>query len=78
MKLNDSYDSIFTAFVVAAWALNIVWFAILALPISWLWNWAVVPLVNAPKVGYFQALGILVLWFLLRISQIGISAKPRE
>lgn len=43
--------SILTAGAVTVWILNILWLAVLAAPISWLWNWAAVPLGALPAIG---------------------------
>jgi hypothetical protein len=63
-----------------ALVLNAVWLVVLALPFSWLWNWTLVPLVRVPVIGYWRALGLLLLWHLLHLVGEGVklSAKLHE
>jgi hypothetical protein len=70
--------SIFTTAAVVAWALNIVWLAVLAAPVSVLWNWAVVPLGGLPGIGYWRAFGLLLLWFLLRMCHVGVNVSAKS
>ncbi len=60
--------------------LNAVWLVVLALPLSWLWNWTLVPLVHAPVIDYGHALGLLLLWHVLRSAAHGVqlSANLRK
>lgn len=60
--------------------LNILWLAAMAAPISWLWNWIVVPLGKMPVLSYKQALGLIVLCFLIKhaFSGLQVSAKFKE
>jgi hypothetical protein len=70
----------FSKAAIVALLLNILWIAAVAAPISWLWNLVVVPLSMLPAITYRQALGLLMLWFLLKLSTAGfqLSAKLSE
>ena len=58
--------------------LNLVFTALLAFPFEWVWNWSVVPLL--PCISYWRAVGLLLLWLILRIAGEGvkISAETRS
>ena len=73
-----NFISIFTLAAVVAWALNIAWLAVLAAPVSLLWNWAVVPLGGLPGIGYWRAFGLLLLWFLLRLCLVGVKVSGKS
>jgi len=72
------FVSLFTATAVATWILNILLIAVLAAPVSWLWNWAVVPLGSLPALTYSRAFGLLVLWFLLRLAHVGVKVSAKS
>ena len=57
----------------AAMVMNVVLVAVLALPFAWLWNWTLVPLLQAPMLGYRHALGLLLLWTLLQWVGAGVK-----
>lgn len=71
------FISIFTAAAVVAWALNIAWLVVLAAPVSLLWNQAAAPLGGLPCIGYWRALGLLLLWFLLRMCHLGVKVSGK-
>lgn len=71
------FISIFTAAAVVTWIANILWLAVLAAPISWLWNVAVVPLGPFPPISYGRAYGLLLLWFLLQQAHIGVKLSAK-
>ena len=73
-----NFVSIFTAAAVVTWLLNVVWLAVLAAPVSLLWNWAAVPLGGLPSIGYWRAFGLLLLWFLLRLCHIGVKVTGKS
>ena len=54
--------------------------AVFSLPISWLWNVALVPTVGISPIGYWRVLGLLVLAYLViaAVKGITISAKFRN
>lgn len=59
--------------------LNLALIFALALPFSWLWSWTLVPLMHAPRIVYWQALGLLLIWFILHlIGSANVSAKLRK
>jgi hypothetical protein len=62
----------------SALALNAVLAAALAFPFMWLWNAALAPL-GPPAIGYWRALGFLLLWWVLRTAGKGfkVSVKMR-
>lgn len=72
--------TLFSTGAIAALLINVVWTAIVAAPISWLWSRVVAPLTKLPAISYGQALGMLLLWLLLRLTMVGIqlSAKLRD
>jgi hypothetical protein len=74
------FVSIFTTTAIATWTLNVLWLAVLAAPVSLLWNSAVVPLGALPSIGYGRAFGLLLLWFVLRQGHVGVqlSTKARD
>lgn len=72
------FISIFTTAAVAIWVLNVLWLAVLAAPITWLWNRTVVPLGFLPAVGYWRVFGMLLLWFLLRLAHTGVKVSARS
>lgn len=72
------FISIFTTSAVAIWVLNVLWLAILAAPITWTCNRTVVPLGLLPAVGYWRVLGMLLLWFLLRLAHIGVKVSAKS
>jgi len=71
------FASIFTTAAVVAWFLNVAWLAVLAAPVSLLWNWAAVPLIGLPSIGYCRAFGLLLLWFLLRLCHLGVTVSAK-
>lgn len=79
MNLRE-FASIFTIAAVAVWVLNILWLAVLAAPVAWLWDWAVAPFGVLPALSYSRVFALLVLWFLLRLAHAGVklSAKARN
>lgn len=72
------FASIFTTAALVIWALNIAWLAVLAAPISWLWNHAAMPLGGLPQIGYLRALGLLILWFLLCNCHLGVKISAKQ
>jgi hypothetical protein len=72
MRLRQ-FLSIFTAAAVATWIFNILWLAVLAAPVSWLWNHAVAPLGGLPDIGYGRTFGLLLFWFLLCLAHAGVT-----
>ena len=73
--------SIFTNGPVIFWLLNFLWLAVLAAPLSWLWNMSVAPLFSVPALSYGRALGLLLLWYVLWLAYAGMkwsTASPTE
>lgn len=66
------FVSIFTSAAVVVWLLNILWIAVLAAPVSWLWNLSVTPLFNLPSLSYGRALG------LLRLTHVGLKLSAKS
>ena len=66
----------FSKAAILALLLNLLWVAAAA-PISWLWNHLVVPLSRLPEISYKQALGLLTLWFLLKLSTAGFQLSTK-
>lgn len=59
--------------------LNLALIFFLALPFYWLWNWTLVPLMHAPVINYWQALGVLLIWFILHlVGSAKLSAKLKD
>jgi len=79
MSYRD-FIEFFSALISLGFITNVIWLALLAWPFSWLWNWTLVSLVHAPMIDYRHALGVLSLWFVLRLTGDGIklSAKFRD
>lgn len=71
------FVSIFTTTAVVAWIANVAWLAILAAPISWTWNWTMVPFGTFPHISYGRAYGLLLLWFLLRQAHVGLKLSAK-
>ncbi len=72
------FISIFTSPPVALWFLNVIWFAVLAAPISWLWNVSVAPLLTLPTLSYGRALGLLLLWLCVWLAHVGMKWSIRS
>lgn len=53
---------------------------VLAFPFGWLWNWVAVPVLRVASITYWQSLGLLLLWIILRVVSRGIivSAEMRD
>jgi hypothetical protein len=70
----------FSKAAILALLLNLLWVGAVAAPIAWLWNHVVVPLTKLPSISYKQALGLIMLWFLLKASTAGfhLSSKLSE
>ena len=60
----------------SAWALNAALVAALAFPFMWLWNEALAPL-GLPGIGYWRALWLLLLWWVLKLSGKGLKVSLR-
>jgi hypothetical protein len=60
--------------------LNLLFIAGLALPASWLWNVALVPIASVPCIGFARAFGLLLLVHLitLAIKGVELSLKLRD
>lgn len=69
----QQFISIFSATAVLAWALNLAWLAVLSVPLTFLWNHAVVPFGSLPCLTYGRTCGLLLFWFLLRLTQTGVK-----
>lgn len=69
----QQFISIFSVTAVLAWVLNLVWLAILSVPLTFLWNHAVVPLGGLSCLTYGRVYGLLIFWFLLRQTQTGVK-----
>ena len=46
--------------------LLLVSYVVLALPVMWLWNFALKPAIDCNEIGYLQALALLPLFHILR------------
>ena len=67
----------FSALISLGFIANVIWLALLAWPFSWLWNWTLVSLVHAPMIDYWHGLGVLSLWFVLRLTGDGIKLSAK-
>ncbi len=72
------FISIFTSPPVALWFLNVAWLAVLAAPVSWLWDMSVAPLLSLPTLSYGRALGLLLLWLCLWLAHAGMKWSIRS
>lgn len=76
-----NFITIFTTAALAAWVVNVIFLLVLAAPLSWLWNHAVVPIFGSmPIIDYPRTVGLLLFWSLLKRAHTGmhLSAELRD
>ncbi len=55
--------------------LVVIWSALLALPVMWLWNWLMPVIFGLGEISFFQALGLNVLCSCLFKSNTTVNNK---
>lgn len=63
--------------ILLSWVLNLALIAAWALPFTWLWNIAVVPLHVLPSITYGRGFGLLVLWSILQVAGGGVKLTAK-
>jgi hypothetical protein len=75
--LLSACAAIFGAMALTSWLLTLVEIAVLAAPFAWLWNYAIVPMSRLPSISYGRALGMLLLWYIVRLAGAGVSLSTK-
>jgi len=80
MKDSTEIFLVCVGIAVASIALSLLAIAAFAVPITWLWNVALVPTFRMPPMGYWRAFGLLSLAYLVRNAVTGftLSLKLRN
>lgn len=63
----------FLGAILLATAGTSVWAIIVVFPVMWLWNWLTPTLFKLPEIGFFQAIGLILLCNILFRGHVSIK-----